>query len=994
MPKATSHACCTSVHLCRVTPFHSPIAFVTMTKSGKKKIKDKPGGVAMESVAGGGSLTAQRFAGKPLLHPGYSFRDVPKCSRNLAGSAVCEVTNRDDFNDSLAEMVKLCSETMRRQADAKTEEAAREGNAAPVKRTTKPLSLEYMADRMDVDDPIWGFFVRTAAKSVANGKQERGCAARASPTPPSAPTAPSKEGGELQGFATVTSFTNWQKSFRWDSMHDVAFAYDDVKLAEAMRDGTRKCDRDGTLAEAMQSTLRCGDPWNEGIVWPNIAEISLLGGLGCGRALVELVIERLERLPPSAKRNYQYVVLQATENSVSFYESLGFVRVGCITDNKNYKEEGKGEERDSGSTTETDSDSSDPNVSSATNGSTTNPESMSSKQGSTCEPKHADAKSPASSVPPLSEIVSSAVNTYTTKKENEKISDIGKRLGHDTWDIIFLNHFLYPGMVSSSKMKKDSEIFVPSKKTQIDACSHALRNRTLHEGKSDAQQWYFTEDDETPKDIAAKFNVDCKDLVKGNRDRLSDLMPFAHLMEDTRIKVSHFDQHTDRRVPYCHWTFPDDTLETSEPSYMMAMKLDRKKGAAAKHRPVELSLPPVVPYERAVHAPQLASGSGFASGTTALETPKKELSTKKRKRARMEKHPDEPEKPKRPMTSYFFFMNEVRDQIKAELGTNDVKILAGVIGQRWKELSDRSRSRYQLMNERAKADYGEAMKSYEANMDRFRLANPDWAAEQKRRAAAAEEAAASAAVRGRAPRNLFNKVVRLNEEGRREAGTEFEYYYVLTYLPDLQWCHLAPMRKKGKWGSEKPKAMGRPKWMLVSENLGKEVDISASVCEVVKARGLKNNPDADKEQWDIPESATPVPGSTGKGGPAHAQASTNGGSAAATSPKQLPSDAGTPGDRAGRTAPIRQGTSRALAPAPAASTTTTAKNRVESTTTSSPSPKASKRSEATRARKNGRVAVNGGGGGSARKSRPARSPGRRAKPAERSSPRLRKRPRT
>jgi hypothetical protein len=116
---------------------------------------------------------------------------------------------------------------------------------------SKPLSLEYIADRLDVDDPIFGYQIRTE--------------------------------GMLQGFITVTTFTNWQKTFRWDSMHDSAFAYDDEKTALQMASGERPYDQDGSLAEALQSTVRCGDPWNEGIVWPRIAEIALLGGMGCGK---------------------------------------------------------------------------------------------------------------------------------------------------------------------------------------------------------------------------------------------------------------------------------------------------------------------------------------------------------------------------------------------------------------------------------------------------------------------------------------------------------------------------------------------------------------------------------------------------------------------------------------------------------------------------------------------------------------------------------------
>lgn len=57
----------------------------------------------------------------------------------------------------------------------------------------------------------------------------------------------------------------------------------------------------------------------------------------------------------------------------------------------------------------------------------------------------------------------------------------------------------------------------------------------------------------------------------------------------TKVQVSHFERHMDTKVPYCHWTFPDDTIETAEPSYMMALKLNRKTRSEAKYRPVEYS---------------------------------------------------------------------------------------------------------------------------------------------------------------------------------------------------------------------------------------------------------------------------------------------------------------------------------------------------------------------------------------------------------------------
>lgn len=235
------------VHLlarARINSFDSPLSLVLET--------DKTMAKKLETTAGG--WTAKRFTQKPLRQPTYDFRDVPKCSPDLAGSSLHFLTEREHLVEAMSEMVLLCIEAIRRHK-----------GTGGRKRASKPLSLEYMADRLDVDDPMCGYMIRTNEK------------------PPSGVGSDKWEMGMLQGFITITTFTNWQKSFRWDSMHDSAFAYDDEHLAEQMASGERRYDTDGSLAKALQATVRSGDPWDEGIVWPRIAEISLLGALGCGK---------------------------------------------------------------------------------------------------------------------------------------------------------------------------------------------------------------------------------------------------------------------------------------------------------------------------------------------------------------------------------------------------------------------------------------------------------------------------------------------------------------------------------------------------------------------------------------------------------------------------------------------------------------------------------------------------------------------------------------
>jgi hypothetical protein len=397
-------------------------------------------------------LIAQRFAGKPLRQPDYSMRDVPRTSRDLSNSVIYHITDREHFNDSMAEYVLLCNEVMRRKA------------LQQKIKSSKPLSLEYMADRLDVDDPCFGFMVRTK-------------------TVPSDYPIDQMEyfhDGMLQGFITVTTFTNWQKSFRWDSTHNSAFAYDEPDLAAKMVSNDRKWDKDGCLAASLQNTVKCGDAWNEGIVWPKIAEISLLGALGCGKALLSLVIEKLESMQANEKHNYDYVVLQATDNSIPFYESMGFVRVGCITEQLLKANGDKDDDED--------------------------------------DDEEGNEKS---------EIVSSPVFTVTAKKHGETPAQYAKKYGVDVWDIIFLSHYIYPDMTPNSSLMKGTVLYIPDV-SKFDGCTSINKDGPLLGG---AVQWHSSEDNETPKEIATKFKVACKDLLAANRVRIADLKAHSKLIK-------------------------------------------------------------------------------------------------------------------------------------------------------------------------------------------------------------------------------------------------------------------------------------------------------------------------------------------------------------------------------------------------------------------------------------------------------------------------------
>ena len=130
-----------------------------------------------------------------------------------------------------------------------------------------------------------------------------------------------RDEGWLQGFISVTTFTTWQKWFKWDSS-----VFDRHELQAA----GRRYDTDGGLASALEAQERHGNPEKEGVIWRRVGEVSLLGALRCGHWLVRMAIQQFEQ-----SGDYDILVLQATDQSIPFYERLGFTRVGasarCVT---------------------------------------------------------------------------------------------------------------------------------------------------------------------------------------------------------------------------------------------------------------------------------------------------------------------------------------------------------------------------------------------------------------------------------------------------------------------------------------------------------------------------------------------------------------------------------------------------------------------------------------------------------------------------------------
>merc|ERR1712129_245826 len=62
----------------------------------------------------------------------------------------------------------------------------------------------------------------------------------------------------------------------------------------------------------------------------------------------------------------------------------------------------------------------------------------------------------------------------------------------------------------------------------------------------------------------------------------------------------------------------------------------------------------------------------------------------------------DPNAPKRPMSAYFLFMNEVRDATKAETPGLKIGDIAKLLGERWGKMEDEEKSKYQELAKEAK----------------------------------------------------------------------------------------------------------------------------------------------------------------------------------------------------------------------------------------------------------------------------------------------------
>lgn len=803
-------------------------------------------------------LNAHRHPSSPIAQPMYTFDQVPHAEKSLEGSVIQEVTSREAFKEIMAEMVLLCKEAMKRNKSVKT--------------ASKPLSLEYIADRLDVDDPCFGYIIR------------------------------SKE-GYLQGFITVTTFTNWQKNFKWDSLNEVSFYYDgnhehddddddnddDSDDEEEMEDGEsdsmdeddndveddddeeyesrkpsarlfrqssrkpaaavetpapaetprkskakssssqlpqsarerrlssvakrpktkRVIDEDGSLAKDLQNTVRLGDPYNEGIVWPRIAEISLLGAIGCGKALVDLVIEQLEFQRGSATSNYDYIALQATDNSIPFYETQGFVRVGAVTyDSKlptphsSPMKPRKNSSGGFGDENSGDSDSGNEEASSRSSSPAFTETSISSHRTSSSESAAADAEEVEPSSPDKpnalarpSGIVASPHFQFTVDKPGDTPNEIAKRFKVDIWDLIFLNKDVYPDLRPCSRLMQDTILYVPERvepEAPMEYWGRDVTSPKPFTSKAAAAaapaatptKWFVTKENDTPRKVAQQFGIPCNKLVAANRHRLPELQATSRLKKGTRLKVSNLDTIDEIAQPYCHWSFPDDThVEGGDPSYMMVRRLDRKTARnprfvrdsfavpVSKYNPPKLLFPPP-PKNGTILATQPAKKKARQS-SSALSR----LTPTSYAAASGIKMPKKPSRPAElsitPPEDGKIVYAEHQKEMHPEF-INETLEITKIIHDRWSRLGHQKKDRYHEVARQARRAYDQVNKEYQSKLRQ-------WKKECKRRQEAHEEGQAerkaevAATAVAENEHTLFNSVVKLREDALE--GKDYKYWY-------------------------------------------------------------------------------------------------------------------------------------------------------------------------------------------------------------------------
>eukprot|EP00814_Leptocylindrus_danicus_P018492 CAMPEP_0116048702 /NCGR_PEP_ID=MMETSP0321-20121206/29741_1 /TAXON_ID=163516 /ORGANISM="Leptocylindrus danicus var. danicus, Strain B650" /LENGTH=1480 /DNA_ID=CAMNT_0003531017 /DNA_START=209 /DNA_END=4652 /DNA_ORIENTATION=- len=252
--------------------FHSHSAQVN---DSRFRTPENRGGSRPVDVNGISYRHQYKYTPRDAEIPGAS---TPAAKKDLSSSVITALNNREQWLQLVPEMLIVCNEAARRAKLIENPTAT---------RYDKPLSETYIQERIEYDNDFEGYMVRT-----------------------------NNEEDSLQGFIASCNFMTFRETIRWDSQAPQAGITPKERRIHKVDDGS--------LAASLQSMKKTGSV-DDGIILDRVAEISLLGGLGCGGILLRKILDNLDK---SGK--YDFVVLQATKMAITFYERHGFVRVGAV----------------------------------------------------------------------------------------------------------------------------------------------------------------------------------------------------------------------------------------------------------------------------------------------------------------------------------------------------------------------------------------------------------------------------------------------------------------------------------------------------------------------------------------------------------------------------------------------------------------------------------------------------------------------------------------
>ncbi|KAJ9703920.1 hypothetical protein PVL29_005270 [Vitis rotundifolia] len=106
-----------------------------------------------------------------------------------------------------------------------------------------------------------------------------------------------------------------------------------------------------------------------------------------------------------------------------------------------------------------------------------------------------------------------------------------------------------------------------------------------------------------------------------------------------------------------------------------------------------------------------------ADSNARLSVKKKGAAAVGKKTTKKEKAAKDPNKPKRPASAFFVFMEEFRKQYKEKHPANkSVSVVGKAGGDKWKSLSEAEKAPYVAKAEKRKTEYNKSMQAYNKRM--------------------------------------------------------------------------------------------------------------------------------------------------------------------------------------------------------------------------------------------------------------------------------------